>query len=115
MPADISPLDTKFFSDPGAESDDSGFHSYTDINFFSGRRGIIDEDYMENTVYNMDVNNAGDNNFDEDNGDENSDGDSDSSSGSSDDDDDESGSSSGSSDDMDDDDEKGKANFRILF
>ncbi|RUS72169.1 hypothetical protein EGW08_020064 [Elysia chlorotica] len=40
---DISPLvDTKLFADAsGAESDDSGFHNFTDVDFFTRRKGLL--------------------------------------------------------------------------
>ncbi|GFO15955.1 hypothetical protein PoB_004246000 [Plakobranchus ocellatus] len=130
---DISPLDTKLFMDAsGTESDDSGFHNFTDVNFFSRDKSLLENcddkddvvgesDLMQSLVYNssMDLNSVdGNNNMNdfegcdsdlmqntdiEDEDEDESDDDSESSNSS--DDDDDSGGSSGSSssDDMDDD------------
>ncbi|XP_012944791.1 ecdysone-induced protein 74EF [Aplysia californica] len=108
-PVDISPMDThKLFPDSGAESDDSGIHSFSDVNFFTRRRSFFDEDdVLENNVY-LDFNELtvpkdmdGDRDELRSDDEDNSDDDSHSSSGSSDD-----SSSGSSSDEMDDDEEE---------
>uniref|UniRef100_A0A2C9K6U7 ETS domain-containing protein n=1 Tax=Biomphalaria glabrata TaxID=6526 RepID=A0A2C9K6U7_BIOGL len=106
-PVDISPLDTKLFLDSGAESDDSGFNSFTNVSLFSGRRGILDDDdILDNTLYNMDVNSNGlDNDVlgEDEDGDETFEGDSSSESG----DDNTDSSNDSSSEEMSDDDDDG--------
>lgn len=100
-PLDISSLDTKLISDSGADSDDSGFHSFSDIALFSRRRSFPYDDYLLHSgVFSMDMDDASgeDDSENKDDNSDNEDGDSDSSSGSSDDD-------SGTSDDVDDDDD----------
>ena len=134
---DISPLvDTKLFADAsGAESDDSGFHNFTEVDFFTRRKSLlesgddeddvgVESDLIQSFVFdsNMDLSNVdGNNNTNdiegcdndlvqnsevEDDDEEDSDDDSDSSSGSSDDDDSGGSSGSSSSDDMEDDEGK---------